>query len=551
MRFERSSLGRLARQNGLAAALLGAAAVGVPASQQGAYFPPAWGWSAFGLLLAGALALAFRARIEINALQWALLAGLGSVLLWTALSTVWSDSVPRTVAEVERTTVYVAGIAALLLVVSTATVAWLLGGVLAAVVGVAAYALVDQPTGHGQLNPLSGPLGYWNALGILAAVGLLLAIGFLTSPQLPAPARVASLAAAPPLATTLYLTYSRGALLGLGLGLLVFVFAHPWVSGRRRRLLATAFAAAVLAGLVAGAVLSGGPTELVDRTFSAFRSPPAPHGKRSERLLTVSGNFRTHYWKVAWREYRAHPVLGSGAGTFDLYWDRYRHTQYGSRDAHNLYLETLAELGPLGLILLLVALALPLLGLRGARQSPLIAAAAGAYLAFLVQAAVDWDWEMPAVTLAGLLCGGALTLRTPARRDLTPPQRWTALAAIGVLAIFTGVAWRGNHATSASTDALGQGHYQAALSEARTATRWLPWDSEPWRLIGAAELALGDRQSARTDLRTAVQKDPRDWFLWYELARASSGESRRAALAQATRLNPISVRIQPLPASRR
>ena len=551
MRFERSSLARLARQNGLAAALLGAATVGVPASQQGAYFPPAWGWSAFGLLLAAALALAFRARIDINGLQWALLAGMGSVLLWTAFSTVWSDSVPRTVAEVERTTIYVAGILALLFVVSAASVPYLLGGVLAAVVGVSAYALVEDPTGHGQGNPLSGPLGYWNALGILGAVGLLLAVGFLTSPRLPTPVRVASFVAIPLLATTLYLTYSRGALGGLGLGLLLLVFAHPWVSGRRRRLFAAALAAAALAGLAAGLILSGGPTELVDRTTSAFRSPPAAHGKRSERLLTLSGNFRTHYWKVAWREYRAHPLLGSGAGTFDLYWDRYRKTQYGTRDAHSLYLETLAELGPVGLFLLVLALAVPFVGLRGARRSPLLAAAAGAYLALLVQAAVDWDWEMPAATLAGLLCGGALTLGASARRGLTSPQRWSALAVIAALAIFTGIAWRGNHATNASTDALEQGRYQAALSDARTATRWIPWDSEPWRLLGAAKLALGDRRSARTDLRTAVHKDPRDWFLWYELARASGGEARREALARATRLNPIGVRIQPLSATKR
>lgn len=544
MRFERSSVARLAQQDGLAAAFLGAAAVGVPASQEGAYFPPAWGWSAFGLLLAAALGLAFRTRIDLNALQGAFFAGMGLVLLWTALSAVWSDSVPRSVAEVERTIIYVAGIAALLFVVSAATVSYMLGGILAAVVGVSTYALVDEPTGHRQINPLSGPLGYWNALGILAAIALLLALGFLTSPRLPTPLRLGSFVAIPLLATTVYLTYSRGALLGLGVGLLMFVFGHPWVSGRRRRLAAAVLAAAALAGLASGLVLSGGPTELVDRTYNAFRSPPASHGKRSERLLTLSGNFRTHYWKVAWQEYRAHPILGSGAGTFDLYWDRYRKTIYGARDAHSLYLETLAELGPIGLFLLVVTLAVPLVGLRCARRGPLLAAAAGAYLAFLVQAAVDWDWEMPAVTLAGLLCGGALTFRESGRRSLTPSMRWVALAALAALAIFTGIAWRGNLATHTSAHALEEGRYRAALSDARTAARWLPWDSEPYRLLGAAELALGNRRTARADLHTAVERNPRDWFLWYQLASASSGRSRREALARAARLNPISSRIQ-------
>ena len=54
------------------------------------------------------------------------------------------------------------------------------------------------------------------------------------------------------------------------------------------------------------------------------------------------------------------PLLGSGAGTFADWWLRERSTPISTREAHSLYLETLAELGPLGLALLLVALAAPL-----------------------------------------------------------------------------------------------------------------------------------------------------------------------------------------------
>ena len=74
-------------------------------------------------------------------------------------------------------------------------------------------------------------------------------------------------------------------------------------------------------------------------------------------------------------------------------------------DAHSLYVETLAELGPLGLVLLGVTLAVPIIAAVGARNDPLVAGAAAAYVAFLVHAGLDWDWEMPAVTLVGLLCG--------------------------------------------------------------------------------------------------------------------------------------------------
>ena len=41
-----------------------------------------------------------------------------------------------------------------------------------------------------------------------------------------------------------------------------------------------------------------------------------------------------------------------------------------------------------------------------------MAAAAAGYLAFLLHAAIDWDWEMPATGLAGLFCGAALLVAT-------------------------------------------------------------------------------------------------------------------------------------------
>ena len=524
--------------------LLGAAAVGITASVQGAYFPPAWGWSAFGLLLAAALGLAFRDRVDVTWLQWAFLAGLTSVLLWTTLSTVWSASLPRTVVEVERTMIYVAAGASLVALVSAERLRYAIGGLLAAVVAVSAYSLGDRLAGNTESN-LMGPLGYWNALGILTAIGVLLALGFASAP-LPAWVRLAAAATVPMLVTTLYLTRSRGAFFALGAGLLVFAFCHPFVSGRRRRLAAVGVAVLALTALGVGLVHAGSPGALLGRTYGAFRSPPAPHGQQSQRLLTISSNFRLDYWKVAWAEYRAHPWLGSGAGTFDLYWNRDRKTIYGALDAHNLYLETLAELGPAGLALLAATLALPFLALRGPRD-PLLAAAAGAYLAFLLHAAVDWDWEMPAVTLAGLFCGGALAAAGSGRGSaLSRASRWAALAGLVVLAAFTAVAWRGNSAVSASVDAAARGHYGRAETSARAATRWAPWASEAWRLLGEADLGLGHRRWARKHFLTALAKDPRDWKLWYDLALASVGTERQRALAEAARLNPYSLEVRGL-----
>jgi hypothetical protein len=117
-------------------------------------------------------------------------------------------------------------------------------------------------------------------------------------------------------------------------------------------------------------------------------------------------------------------VLGSGAGTFERYWLLYRPVGSFARDAHNLYLETLAELGPFGLALLLAAFGLPLLVLRG-RRDPLVATAAAGYVAYLVHAAVDWDWELPVITLCGLLCGCSVLVATRGHNapEVRLPQR--------------------------------------------------------------------------------------------------------------------------------
>jgi hypothetical protein len=111
----------------------------------------------------------------------------------------------------------------------------------------------------------------------------------------------------------------------------------------------------------------------------------------------------------------------------------------GALDAHNVYLETLAELGPIGLALLAAVLALPIAAVARGRRRPLIPAAVGAYSALLVHAALDWDWELPAVMLAGLFCAAAIvvSVREPAASvTLSRGVRGGAFAAACALAVF-------------------------------------------------------------------------------------------------------------------
>jgi Flp pilus assembly protein TadD len=72
---------------------------------------------------------------------------------------------------------------------------------------------------------------------------------------------------------------------------------------------------------------------------------------------------------------------------------------------------------------------------------------------------------------------------------------------------------------------------------------FIPWSAEPWRRLGEAQVLAGHLAAARESFRNAIAKDRRDWTLWFELAGASRGGERRRALAEASRLNPLSAEI--------
>jgi tetratricopeptide (TPR) repeat protein len=304
-------------------------------------------------------------------------------------------------------------------------------------------------------------------------------------------------------------------------------------------LVAATLAAASLVAVVA-LVAAGGPVTVVERAVDSFTEPlQAGEGDLQRRLLSVSGNGRGDYWHVAWQMARDEPLHGTGAGSFEAHWLQERPISFYARDAHNLYLETLAELGAVGLAILLATLALPLVTLPRTRHLPFGPAAAGAFAAYLLHASVDWDWEVPAVTLAALFCAATL-LSSPRPALLTGRGRVAVLAlAAPVLAVAL-IAHVGNRATAASIAANERGDPDRALAQAERAIDWAPWSDEPWQLRGEAELLLEDDAAARKSLKRALELNPESWSTWLDLAVASRGAGRTQALAQVKRLNPLS-----------
>ncbi len=310
-------------------------------------------------------------------------------------------------------------------------------------------------------------------------------------------------------------------------------------------LVAGALAVAAV-GLVGALAAAGGPVDVAKRVSDSFdEPPPTSDGDLQRRLLSASGNGRGDYWHVAWTMVREEPLLGAGAGGFEQAWFRERSVAFHARDAHNLYLETLAELGPVGLLLLLGTFALPFLALRAARGRRYVPAACGALVAYLAHAAVDWDWEMPVVTIAAIVCATTiLSQGTDEPPWLLGRRRWVALALLAPLAVAALVVHVGNRAAAASVAATESGDPARGLEEARRAVTWAPWSEEAWQLRGEAELGLDRPADARRSLSRALDRNPQSWSAWFDLALASSGAARERALDRAAELNPLSPEVR-------
>jgi len=483
---DRTAAQALAALAAPAAFLLTAVSIGLLAADEGGYFHGAWQVATplYAAVVVAILAGAAEVRVPVPALVT--VAGLAGLAGWTALSWTWSTDRPATLEDVHLVLVYVAGGAALLLLANAGRGAAVAGGVVAATASVAAFSMASRLyprifgmyTTGGGYGRLYQPIGYWNGLGAFAVIGIVLALGFAARGGMLA--RMLAAAALVPLAPTLYLTFSRGALVGLAAGLvalvvldtrrvqlivataagsigavgaLLAVHSHPGLTTYYRHAEKQAVqgaqtaarmislvplgmgSAALLSGLesrftvsrlartVAGAgmVLAacaaialgvnrfGNPVDLVHSAVHTFEKPAPTFrgGDLNLRLLSLSPNGRVIFWKAAWHDFTAHPLVGSGGGTFARYWLIHRPVNIQVRNAHSLYLETLAELGVAGLAIVLVALLPPLwAGLRQ-RSHPLAAPVMAAYIAFLVHTGGDWTWQLPAVGLAALACAAA------------------------------------------------------------------------------------------------------------------------------------------------
>jgi hypothetical protein len=435
----------------------------------GGFFDEARLWAgiaACALLAAGAVL----APLPRSPWAWVGPVALGLLAGWTWLSAGWAPLEGAAIADAQRVALYaVALLAATLLlgaVPRAVEPALALGALVVVGYGLAGRllpGLVELEASRTGFGRLEQPLTYWNALGALAGIGFVLGTRVMGDPERPPWLRAALGAATVPLGLGVVLTFSRGTLLALAVGLAVLCLLVP----TRAQVRAAAFVLAATVAAAAAAVLLDGVRavegSLRAREYqgaamlvllvalgsalarAARREPPGgvlprrwpaamggaaavalvavalaiagagpstgtpAEGADPARLASAQSN-RYDYWRVALEAFGAHPLAGVGSGGFRVEWQRERTVVDPARDAHSLYLETAAELGLVGLLLLGTAIAGVVLGAaRARRRRPAAAAGPIAALAlWAVHAGIDWDWEMPALTLVALALAGAL-----------------------------------------------------------------------------------------------------------------------------------------------
>jgi hypothetical protein len=414
------------------------------------------------------------------------------------------------------------------------------GAIGALMVGIPAYLLLARPRGilGGAIATL--PLA---ALATYATYGAEL----LFSPDPTSPGAAAQ-------GATVAVTVAACALGALALRVLFLpldgYLARMRLPDRARRpVVATAVVGLVVVLLSLGAALDA-PGTLARQYERFLRSDPVVAADPRDRLADPGNNFRLAPWGVAVEAFEEHPTQGTGAGTFELVWARERPIHFSMIDAHSLYLEVLAELGPPGIVALALALATMLGALAVRARGPdraLWAALLAAGLMWAVRGGIDWDWEMPVVGVWLFAAAGAALARgrrhEPRRGERSRVLRWSTAAVLVVVAVIPALVALSQDRLEESVEEIAEGDCAEAVAEARASLDVLSVRARPYEVIGYCAARQGLGALAVPAMQRAVERDPRNWEYHYGLAvaRAGAGIDPRAAARTALRLNRFHV----------
>jgi O-antigen ligase len=303
------------------------------------------------------------------------------------------------------------------------------------------------------------------------------------------------------------LTISRGAWIGLALALTAWPLSNSRWSWKRRAL----GGAVMLLVIVAASATVVSATPKIRQRFADL---VASAGERSRPIM----------WRAAWRLFCERPFCGTGAGSYDVLFEKYRTEEFldDPQWAHNDYLNTLSDYGAVGFGLLFGASAVVIGACLCSRRSTgtvrrsdwleslsVRHGVAIGLLAFATQLMIDFHLKVPALaltcaTIAGMFVGRAWPA---AENSPVANSAWPRFASLAMaLAVIAGAAW-----------ALPSLRGEALRNRARESIdRLAELSAEP-----ASRLYREHLGEARPLLRRAVELAPANGQAWADLAYAT------------------------------
>ena len=472
------------------------------------------------------------------------------------------------------------------------------------------------------LGRLTYPVGYWNGLAAAMATALTL-LAWLAARSRGPLARCASTAAIPAVLLALWMTDSRGGLVaaalgiavvltftqrrtpllaGLGLGLVGGVLAivvvesydtlrsdpiaaattsdGDWMLAILIALTAGIFALrslldarigelaapprigrGVLVALAVAVIAAIAVSDPAER-WEDFKEPPTGAEVATDGVsqLRIGGSGRYQFWEQALDAFASQPIAGVGSSGYTSHWLENRDIVIPATRAHSLIFETMAELGLIGLALLLGFFGVTaVVGVRRARDRLAgqgAEAALGVLTVGFVASAVDWTWDLPVVFGATIIAAALLTgPATLAPLSETAPQAlgtarsrrrfaagvsilfvgWVSICAAGLLLL-------SDRRLEASKDAFDRGDLTAAADAAKDSSSIQPWAAEPYAQLALVYERGGQIEQAQEEIVEAIDRAPRDYRLYLLATRLATeaGDPQAAAMyfERAHQLNP-------------
>jgi O-antigen ligase len=336
---------------------------------------------------------------------------------------------------------------------------------------------------------------------------------------------------------------------------------------RARRLTGVAAVLVALAvplvGLTSVAFSEGGLGGTIGDRVDELVSETDGYTEAGANRFTATSSTRGKYWREAGQVFEDRPLLGVGAGAFEVARLRHRTDRAVTRHAHGFGVQTIADLGLAGAAVALALLiawfvaaarttglhprrrrrtSTPPVRRDWGRERTAFVALTLMVLAFGLQSAIDWTWFVPGPAVMALVAAGYVAGRGPLGETGAPPLanaapgRANAVGAAAVLAAAALAAWAvwqpeaSSRAVDSAVRLAAEGRYEEALAKTGDAADADPLSPVPLFTRAEVQLAAGDLRGARRSFEEAVLSFPGDPRTWLRLTRVqlSIGRPREA-----------------------